>query len=157
MDELGRDGMQIDDAIDAVVVFLQGDEFPDGAKIIAEMKVARRLDAGKDKRLDSGHKLSCGLVEGPHPWSKGLSRQRCPGKRSMVQPVAVHVHVRARDISAGAPEHSRQIARGYAAGIGPRQVPSADGPSVSLGAERRLRLRLSMPASAPPIAKARPK
>jgi hypothetical protein len=40
--------VEIDDAIDAVVSLLQLDEFLDGAEIVAEMKVAGRLDARKD-------------------------------------------------------------------------------------------------------------
>ena len=38
-----RDGVQIDDAIDAVVAVLQLDEALDGAQIIAEVQVAGRL------------------------------------------------------------------------------------------------------------------
>ena len=41
------DGVQIDDAIDAVVAILQLDEAFDGAEIIAEVQVAGRLHAGK--------------------------------------------------------------------------------------------------------------
>lgn len=40
MDELCRDRMQVDDAIDAVVAVLQRDEALDGAEIVAEMEVA---------------------------------------------------------------------------------------------------------------------
>jgi hypothetical protein len=48
MDQLGGDGMQVDDAIDAVVVLLQRHELSDGAEIIAEMEIAGGLDARKD-------------------------------------------------------------------------------------------------------------
>ena len=59
-----RDRMQVDDAIDAVVALLQLHEAADRAEIIAEMEVAGRLDAGKDKRLEAGHSFSSWLVEG---------------------------------------------------------------------------------------------
>ncbi len=39
VDQLGRQRMHVDDAVDAVVVFLQGDELSDGAEIVAEMEV----------------------------------------------------------------------------------------------------------------------
>ena len=65
--ELGGDGMQIDDAINAVVVLLQRHEFADGAKIVAEMQVPGRLDAREDERLEGGHGVLNRLVEGPRP------------------------------------------------------------------------------------------
>ncbi len=40
-----RDGVQVDHAIQAVVGFLQFDEIDDRAEVIAEMQIARRLDA----------------------------------------------------------------------------------------------------------------
>ena len=52
MHQLRGERMQIDDAIDAVVVFLQRHELSDSAEIIAEMKIAGRLNAGKDQRLE---------------------------------------------------------------------------------------------------------
>ena len=52
-----RDGVQIDDAIDAVVAILQLDEALDGAEIVAEMQVAGRLHAGKHQFFE-GHELS---------------------------------------------------------------------------------------------------
>ena len=42
------DGVQIDDAVDALIVGLQADEVADGAEIVSEMEIARRLNAGKD-------------------------------------------------------------------------------------------------------------
>jgi hypothetical protein len=42
------DGVKIDDAINAVVRFLQLDEFDKGAKIISKMQIACRLNAGKN-------------------------------------------------------------------------------------------------------------
>ena len=42
-----RDGMQVDDAIDAVVALLQRHELHDRAKIIAKMQVPGRLHPGK--------------------------------------------------------------------------------------------------------------
>ena len=42
------DGVQIYNAIDAFIITLQADEIPDRAQIITEMKVPRRLHAGKD-------------------------------------------------------------------------------------------------------------
>jgi hypothetical protein len=65
VDELGGDRVQVDDAVDAVVLLLQGNELADGAEIVAEMEIARRLDAGKDERLESGHDVLVRLVEGP--------------------------------------------------------------------------------------------
>ena len=47
-----RDGVHVDHAIDAVVVFLQRHEFGDGAEIIAEMQVAGRLHPGKHLLLE---------------------------------------------------------------------------------------------------------
>jgi hypothetical protein len=53
--------MQIDDAIDAAVGILQGDEFLDRAEIISEVEIAGRLDAGKDELLEAGHDVPRGL------------------------------------------------------------------------------------------------
>ena len=47
-----RDGVQVDDAIDAVVGLLQLDELHDRAEIVAEMQVAGRLHAGKHALLE---------------------------------------------------------------------------------------------------------
>ena len=47
-----RDGVQIDDAINAVVAVLQFDKALDGAEIIAEVQVAGRLHAGKNQFLE---------------------------------------------------------------------------------------------------------
>ncbi|MNL72897.1 hypothetical protein D3C87_1982870 [compost metagenome] len=55
MHQLRGDRMQIDDAIDAVVVFLQRHEFADRAEIIAEMEIAGRLNAGENERLEGVH------------------------------------------------------------------------------------------------------
>ena len=55
MDELRGDRMQVDDAVDAVVVFLQRDEFADRAKIVSEMEIAGRLNAGEYQRLELSH------------------------------------------------------------------------------------------------------
>ncbi len=43
-----RDRVHVDDAIDAVVGFLHLHEVDDRAEVIAEMQIARRLDARKD-------------------------------------------------------------------------------------------------------------
>ena len=43
-----RDGVQIDDAIDAVMRALQFDEFDDRAEIIAKVQISGRLHAGKN-------------------------------------------------------------------------------------------------------------
>ena len=43
-----RDGVEIDDAVKAVVIGLQGHEPRDGSKVIAEVQVSGRLDAGQD-------------------------------------------------------------------------------------------------------------
>src|SRR6516225_10454498 len=67
-------GVQVDDAENAVVVVLQGDPVADGAEIVAEMQVAGRLNAGKDA-VHSTSNLRCG--------------QRCyPRGTALVKPVA---------------------------------------------------------------------
>ena len=62
IDELRRQRMHVDDAIDAIGLLLEGDEFLDGAEVVAEMQVASRLDAGKDEWLEGGHEflMACG-------------------------------------------------------------------------------------------------
>src|SRR5690606_37504450 len=67
MHKLRRDGMQVDDAVDAIVVFLKSDKLADGAEIIAEVKIAGRLNARKYERLERGHAVLNRLVEGPRP------------------------------------------------------------------------------------------
>src|SRR6185312_15214704 len=47
-----RDGMHVDDAIDAVIAVLQRDEFGDRAEIIAEVQIAGWLHAGKHALLE---------------------------------------------------------------------------------------------------------
>ena len=47
MDQLRGDRMHVDHAEDAIVLFLQRHELADGAEIIAQMKIAGGLDAGK--------------------------------------------------------------------------------------------------------------
>jgi hypothetical protein len=47
-----RDGVHVDDAIDAVVAVLQLDKLLDRAEIIAEMQVAGRLHAGEHALLE---------------------------------------------------------------------------------------------------------
>ena len=49
----GRDGVQVDDAIDAIVAVLQFDEALDRAEIVAEVQVAGRLDAGKNQFFEA--------------------------------------------------------------------------------------------------------
>ncbi len=49
-----RDGVHVDDAIDAIVLVLQRDELHDGAEIVAQVKIAGRLHAGEDPVLE-GH------------------------------------------------------------------------------------------------------
>src|SRR5881397_943854 len=48
----GRDGVQVDDAIDAVVALLQLDEPLDRAEIVAEVQVTSRLHARKNQMLE---------------------------------------------------------------------------------------------------------
>ena len=50
-----RDGMQIDDTVDALVRLLQRHELRDRAEVISEMKVSGRLNAGKHELFESGH------------------------------------------------------------------------------------------------------
>jgi hypothetical protein len=49
-----RDGVQIDHAVDAVVLLLQCNEPGEGAKVIAEMQIAARLHA-REHQLLEGH------------------------------------------------------------------------------------------------------
>ncbi len=55
MDELGRQRMHVDDAVDAVIAFLQRHELADRAEIVAEMEIAGRLDAGENDFLEFAH------------------------------------------------------------------------------------------------------
>ncbi len=48
------DGVQIDHAIEALVLGLERHEFGDGAEIVAEMQVAGRLHAREDAGLGLG-------------------------------------------------------------------------------------------------------
>ena len=75
MDELRGQRMQVDDAIDAVGSVLQGDEFLDGAEIVAEMQIAGRLYAGKDEWLEGGHFCSLGLWRAVSRAAKVLRRR----------------------------------------------------------------------------------
>ena len=54
-----RYGVQIDNAVDAVVFLLQGNELDDGAEIIAQMQIAARLNAGKHRSLEPMPHLGC--------------------------------------------------------------------------------------------------
>jgi len=51
------DRMQIDNTIDAVMALLQLDKFDDRPKIISEMEIAGRLNAGENQFLELGHVL----------------------------------------------------------------------------------------------------
>ena len=57
-----RDGVQVDDAEQAIVVVLQLHEALDGAEIVAEMEIAGRLDAGKNAR--DGRVHHCRILKG---------------------------------------------------------------------------------------------
>ena len=52
-----RDRVHVDDAIDAFVTLLRRDEFRDCAEIVAEMQIARRLDAGENALFF--HRFGC--------------------------------------------------------------------------------------------------
>ena len=61
------DGVQVDDAEDAVVGLLHGDEVADRAQVVAEVQRAARLDAGEDARAAlaravGGRDCGCGFV-----------------------------------------------------------------------------------------------
>ena len=77
-----RDGVKIDDAIDAVVGFLQLDEFRDRAEIISKMQVSRGLHAGKNSFDELCHARGLlGIVSDQHGSSNGagcVPRQACP-------------------------------------------------------------------------------
>ena len=53
--------MQIDDAVDAVVALLQGDELDDGSEIVAEVQVAGWLHAREHPLLEAhaGNPADC--------------------------------------------------------------------------------------------------
>jgi hypothetical protein len=46
--------MQVDDAVDAIIVLLKRDKLADRAEIISEMEIACRLNAGKDEWTKRG-------------------------------------------------------------------------------------------------------
>ena len=54
-----RQRVHVDHAIETVVGLLQLHEVDDGAEVIAEMQIARRLDAGKNPFNDGHGPLSC--------------------------------------------------------------------------------------------------
>ena len=56
-----RDRMQVDDAIHAVEVLLQLDEFDDRAEIVAEMQIAGGLHAREDALREGGHVVGQGF------------------------------------------------------------------------------------------------
>ena len=60
-----RDGVQIDDAVDAVIAILQCDKLGDRAEIVAEMQVAGRLHSGKYTLLEP-HCPSFSIAEPCH-------------------------------------------------------------------------------------------
>ena len=65
------DGVQIDDAIEAVMGLLQLDEFDDGAEIVAKMQIAGGLHAGKDALGEAGHVMRR-LREAGGPYGNGF-------------------------------------------------------------------------------------
>src|SRR5260221_415346 len=65
------DGVQVDHAIDAVVLVLQRDELRDGAEIIAEMQVAGRLHAGKHPLLECHARTLAGCAAKWHDPRRG--------------------------------------------------------------------------------------
>jgi hypothetical protein len=65
------DGVQVDHAIDAVVLVLQCDELRDGAEIIAEMQVAGRLHAGKHPLLECHARTLAGCAAKWHDPRRG--------------------------------------------------------------------------------------
>ena len=46
--DLDGEGMQVDDAVEGVVVVLERHPVPEGPQVVAEGEVARRGDAGQD-------------------------------------------------------------------------------------------------------------
>jgi hypothetical protein len=55
VDKLSRQRVQVYDAVDAIVVFLERDELSDSAEIITEMEIAGGLNAGEYQRLELSH------------------------------------------------------------------------------------------------------
>src|SRR5262249_53687870 len=49
-----RGSVQVDDAVDALILVLERDKLCDGAEVVTQMKIAGRLDAGKHSFLE-GH------------------------------------------------------------------------------------------------------
>src|SRR5690606_18061204 len=80
IDHLRGQRMQVDDAVDAVVGVLQGDELADGAEIIAEMEISGGLDAREDelpeRRGCMGHFKCPWLVEGRSSMARKLQAFR---------------------------------------------------------------------------------
>ena len=76
--QLGRilgdgDGVQIDDAIEAVVVMLHFDPLLQRAEVVADGEVARGLDAGQDSRFGCIGHVSMSLLS---HWLAGFSSSR---------------------------------------------------------------------------------
>jgi hypothetical protein len=135
MHELGCQRMQVDDAINAVRLVLQRDEFFDRAEIVAEMEIAGGLNTGKDELLEAGHFIlvACGGPYSMVPEKLQTFRRRPCGLES-----ARRKPFRARALWTNAWPYSR----------GGSAAPPA------LGAPRRLTLRRIIPTSAPPMPKA---
>ena len=75
------DRVQIDDAIDALMRVLQGDEFGDRAEIIPQMQIAGRLHTGEDTLFELGHGLESCRSSGRTYGNDGLVRQARSGIR----------------------------------------------------------------------------
>ena len=73
------DGVQIDDAVEAVVGLLQLDEFDDRAEIVAKMQIAGGLHAGKDALGEAGHVMRR-LREAGGPYGNGFRPAQVRGR-----------------------------------------------------------------------------
>ncbi len=67
--------MQVHDAEIGVVIVLRGGPMPQGTEVVADMGVARRLDAGEDA---SGTRVNVGVQPYPSPY-------RVPAERRPLQ------------------------------------------------------------------------
>ena len=73
------DGVQVDDAVDAVVAILQLDEALDGAEVVAKVQIAGRLHAGKHQFLE-GHIRMLRAAESGLTRASHATATACPAR-----------------------------------------------------------------------------
>src|SRR5262249_8675017 len=80
-------GVEIDHAVEAIVLRLQCDEFGDGAEIVAEVQIAGRLHAGEHAGLSGGH-AGRAFVRNPPVMALGRRKRK---RRKRVQAQAASI------------------------------------------------------------------